>query len=71
METSRPHARNVSSGDVEGATVYDGLGKKIGKIDHLIIAKTTGKVLSAIANVMGFFRPRSRSPRNPMGCPPL
>jgi sporulation protein YlmC with PRC-barrel domain len=45
METSRSHARNVSSDDVEGATIYDDVGKKIGKIDHLIIEKMTGKVL--------------------------
>jgi hypothetical protein len=54
METSRPHLRIVSSEGVEGATVYDGVGRKIGKIDHLVIEKITGKVLYAVVNVMGF-----------------
>ena len=54
MASSRAHARNVSTEDVEGAIVFDGVGKKIGKIDHLVIEKMTGRVLYAVVNVMGF-----------------
>jgi len=45
---------HVSSAAVEGVTVYDEVGRKIGQVDHLIIEKTTGKVLGVVVNVSGF-----------------
>lgn len=49
-----PKALHVSSEDVEGVTVYDAVGKKIGNVDYLVIEKTTGKVLGVVVNVSGF-----------------
>src|SRR5262245_51577958 len=48
-----PEPMHVSSAAVEGVTVYDGVGRKIGQVDHLIIEKTT-KVLGVVVNVSGF-----------------
>ena len=44
----------ISSEDVEGATVYDRLGKKIGNIDHLIIERLSGRVVSVVISGAGF-----------------
>ena len=51
--TAREHAV-ITSEDVEGATVYDGHGKKIGKINHLIIERLSGRIVSVVVNVSGF-----------------
>ena len=45
---------NISSEDVEGVAVYDAQGKKIGKVDHLVIEKVSGRVASVVLNVNGF-----------------
>ena len=75
MQSSRaeavPKALHVSSEDVEGVTVYDAVGKKIGDVDHLIIEKTTGKVLGVVVNVKRFHRARSQPPRVFMERAPL
>jgi sporulation protein YlmC with PRC-barrel domain len=44
----------ISSEDVEGASIYDRLGKKIGKIDHLIIERLSGRVVSVVISGTGF-----------------
>ena len=49
-----PEPMHVSSAAVEGVYVYDGVGRKIGQVDHLVIEKTTGKVLGVVVNVSGF-----------------
>jgi len=46
MPESMPEPKYVSSEDVEGVTVYDAAGRKIGEVDHLVIEKTSGKVLA-------------------------
>jgi sporulation protein YlmC with PRC-barrel domain len=43
----------ISSEDVEGASVYDRRGKKIGKIDHLIIERLSGRVVSVVISGAG------------------
>jgi sporulation protein YlmC with PRC-barrel domain len=45
---------NISSEDVEGVAVYDVQGKKIGKVDHLVIEKASGRVATVVLNVNGF-----------------
>ena len=44
----------IASNDVEGVAVYDGKGKKIGTVDHLVIEKLSGRVLSVVITVGGF-----------------
>lgn len=44
----------ISSDDVEGLAVYDAQGKKIGKINHLVIEKASGRVVSVVLKVSGF-----------------
>jgi sporulation protein YlmC with PRC-barrel domain len=52
----QPHSSpTVSTEDVEGTAVYDAAGKKIGRVDHLMIDKATGRVTAAVINVAGFF----------------
>ena len=53
-DTSTLHRPNISSEDVEGVAVYDARGKKLGKIDHLVIEKISGRVVSVVLNVRGF-----------------
>jgi sporulation protein YlmC with PRC-barrel domain len=48
----KPH---VSSLDVEGVKIYDIQGKRLGVIDHLVIEKATGRVVSVDVNMSGFF----------------
>jgi sporulation protein YlmC with PRC-barrel domain len=45
---------HVSRSGCGGVAVYDGVGRKIGQVDHLVIEKTTGKVLGVVVNVSGF-----------------
>ena len=39
---------------MEGTAVYDLDGKKIGKIRHLVVEKSSGRVLWVVINVTGF-----------------
>jgi sporulation protein YlmC with PRC-barrel domain len=45
----------VSTADVEGVAVYDPTGRRLGKIDHLLIDKASGQVHSVVLLVKGFF----------------
>lgn len=44
----------VSSADIEGSAVYDEDGHKLGKIDHLVIDKTSGHVHKVVLVTKGF-----------------
>ena len=57
MADTKVHASEpvISSEDVEGVAVYDEQGKKIGKIDHLVIARLSGRVVSVVLSTGGFF----------------
>jgi sporulation protein YlmC with PRC-barrel domain len=44
----------VSTADVEGVAVYDAAGRRLGKIDHLLIDKVSGQVHSVVIVVKGF-----------------
>lgn len=44
----------VSSEDIAGTTVYDEQGNRVGRIDRLMIEKTSGRVVSAVITVAGF-----------------
>jgi hypothetical protein len=44
MGTASPTFNLISSEKVEGTTVYDPSGNKIGEIDHLMIDKVSGNV---------------------------
>jgi sporulation protein YlmC with PRC-barrel domain len=52
--TVHPHHQLVSSEDVEGTEVYDGQGKHIGEVDHLMIDKLSGRVAYAVISFGGF-----------------
>jgi len=45
----------ISSEDVEGVEVYDGHGRKLGTVDHMMIEKVSGRVVSVVLKVKGFF----------------
>ena len=53
-DTHREAASVVSSEDVEGVQVYDLGGKKVGKIDHLLVEKASGQVVAVVLSVRGF-----------------
>lgn len=55
MATKRGPSDVVSTADVEGVSVYDAEGNKLGRIDHLMIDKATGHVRSVVLVVQGFF----------------
>lgn len=44
----------ISSDRVEGTTVYNTVGEKLGSIDHVMIEKTTGQVRYAVLEFGGF-----------------
>lgn len=44
----------ISTADVEGVAIYDRKGQKLGKIDHLMIDKSSGQVRSVVLVVKGF-----------------
>ena len=44
----------ISSQDVEGVAVYDGQGKKLGTVDHLVIERLSGRVLDVVISGAGF-----------------
>jgi sporulation protein YlmC with PRC-barrel domain len=52
--TIHPDRRLISSNDVQGTTVYDMKGTKIGSIDHLMIEKQSGRVGYAVMSFGGF-----------------
>ena len=52
--TAHPDHLLISSEDVEGTHVYDINGEKIGEIDHLMIAKFSGRVTYAVMSFGGF-----------------
>ena len=52
--TQHPNHQLISSEDVEGTEVYDPAGKNIGKVDHLMIDKMSGRVAYAVISFGGF-----------------
>jgi hypothetical protein len=52
--TVHPAHHLISSEDVQGTEVYGPDGKNIGKIDHLIIDKVSGRVAYAVMSFGGF-----------------
>ena len=44
----------IASGRVEGTAVYDAHGKRIGKVERLMIDKLTGRIAYAILSFGGF-----------------
>ncbi len=52
--TVHPDHLLISSEDVEGTNVYGMKGEKIGEIDHLMIAKFSGRVTYAVMSFGGF-----------------
>jgi hypothetical protein len=55
VSTSTTASANVISSDkVEGTTVYNAVGDKLGSIDDLMIDKTTGQVRYAVMEFGGF-----------------
>ena len=54
MATASPTFNLISSENVEGTTVYDTTGNKIGEIDHLMIDKASGNVRYAVMSFGGF-----------------
>ncbi len=54
MGTANPAFNLVSSEDIEGTTVYDPTGNKIGEIDHLMIDRVSGNVRYAVMSFGGF-----------------
>ena len=56
--TIHPNHQLISSEDVEGTTVYDMKGTKIGEVDHLMIDKVSGRVTYAVMSFGGLGRAR-------------
>jgi hypothetical protein len=54
MERAHPNHDLISSEQVEGTSVFDRQGEKVGKIDHLMINKKTGHVIYAVMSFGGF-----------------
>lgn len=54
MERAHPNHELISSERVEGTSVFDRKGEKVGKIDHLMINKKTGHVIYAVMSFGGF-----------------
>lgn len=52
--TVHPNRALISSEDVEGTTVYSLDNESIGKIDHLMIDKISGRVTFAVISFGGF-----------------
>ncbi|MGH6866072.1 MAG: PRC-barrel domain-containing protein [Methyloceanibacter sp.] len=52
--TVHPDPRLISSEDVEGTDVYGAGDESIGKIDHLLIEKVSGRVAYAVMSFGGF-----------------
>jgi len=52
--------RLISSKKVEGTTVYDGQGEKLGTIDSFMVEKRTGQVEYAVLASGGLFGASSR-----------
>lgn len=53
MSATRPTHDVISSKRVEGTTVYNDAGARIGSIDHLIIDKISGQVRYAVMEFGG------------------
>jgi len=54
MNTSMTHSDVISSDRVEGTTVYNTAGEKLGSIDDLMIDKVSGQVRYAVLEFGGF-----------------
>ncbi len=56
MDTTHPstHSNVISSDDVEGTSVYNAAGDKLGSIDDLMIDKHSGQVRYAVLEFGGF-----------------
>lgn len=46
--------RTIASNKVEGTTIYDGDGNRLGEVHNLMIDKYTGQVLYAVMSFGGF-----------------
>jgi hypothetical protein len=53
MDTAHPNHAFISSEDVEGTSVNDKKGNRIGEIDHLMIDKVSGRVNYAVMSFGG------------------
>ena len=54
--TVHPNHAIISSEDVVGTAVFDRDGQRIGEIDHLMIDKKSGKIVSAVMSFGGFLK---------------
>ena len=54
METTTSSHSVISSDKVEGTSVYNNAGEKLGSIDHLMIDKHSGHVRYAVLEFGGF-----------------
>jgi sporulation protein YlmC with PRC-barrel domain len=55
MSTGLAHGHElISSEDVEGTNIHDAHGKKVGKVDHLMIERASGRVAYVVASGAGF-----------------
>ena len=54
MNSSTTTSTIISSDRVEGTSVYNGAGEKLGSIDDLMIDKVSGKVSYAVLSFGGF-----------------
>lgn len=54
MQRAHPDHSIISSERVQGTDVYSTGGDKIGAVDHLMIEKTTGRVVYAVIGFGGF-----------------
>ncbi len=54
METAIRHHDVISSDRVEGTSVYNTAGDKLGSVDHLVIDKRSGVVRYAVLEFGGF-----------------
>ena len=52
--TEAPHQSLIESNRVEGTKVFDPHGARIGKIDHLILKKQSGRAIYAVMTFGGF-----------------
>lgn len=54
MASVNPQYNLISSAEVEGTSVFDPAGNKIGKIDHLMIDRVSGDVRYVVMSFGGF-----------------
>ena len=52
---SDPNGRLISADRVNGTTVYDGQGEKLGSVEDVMIDKVSGRIAYAVLGFGGFF----------------